>query len=296
MPCYQIENTEDMERILDDQLKKLQVDYIDFYLLHALSANTWEKMQELDILAFLDKAIEKGKIRYPGFSYHDSLDTFKKIIDAYPKWVVSQIILNYLDDHYQAGLCGVAYAAEKGVSTVVMEPLKGGWLASSVPESVIELFRKENKNISLTEWALRWVYSIPEVSCILSGASNMQQITENLDSFDRFDKLDSIGLTEKEQKLFETAKLAFMQHKGISCTTCRYCLPCPAGVDIPGVLGNYNLIKMFDSAYSAKMRYARLVYSETSGDKCTECGKCEKACPQKLPIMQLMKEGHEAMV
>ena len=309
MPCSQVEKKEDLTRILDDQLKKLGVDTIDFYLFHALSANTWEKMQQFDALTFLDKAREAGKIRFPGFSHHDSFDNFKEIIDAWPEWVVCQIILNYLDEKYQAGLQGSVYAAGHNVNTVVMEPLKGGLLTASAPESVTSLFRgadkdapqanKDNsqakKNTSLAEWALRWVYGVPQVTCILSGMSDMRQLEENLDSFEKFGKLDNIELGGAEKELFEAAKMAFLQYKGISCTSCGYCVPCPAGVDIPAVFANYNLIKVFDSVGQAKMRYPRMIYSGTSADKCVECGACEQKCPQKLPIAALMKEAHAAM-
>jgi len=295
MPCSSVDKKEDFTRILDEQLSKLGVDTIDFYLLHGLSRGAWKKMRELDALTFLDKAAEAGKIRFPGFSHHDDCDSFIKIIDAYPKWVLAQIILNYLDDQYQAGLPGSAYAAEKGVGTVVMEPMKGGMLISDVPENVAKLFQDQNPDITLAEWTLRWAYSIPQATCILSGASSMAQLTDNLDSFDKFAGLECIGLTESEQKMFETAKFEFLKMKGIFCTSCRYCMPCPAGVDIPGVLANYNLIKMFNQTGSAKMRYGRLIYSGVSADKCTECGKCEKACPQQLPIMEIFKTAHDAM-
>ena len=295
MPCSQVEKKEDLTRIMDDQLRKLGVETIDFYLFHALSANTWEKMQRFDALTFLDKARKAGKIRFPGFSHHDNFDNFKEIIDAWPEWAVCQIILNYLDEKYQAGLQGSVYAAEKGVNTVVMEPLKGGLLTANAPESVLSLFRGADNSATLAEWALRWVYSVPQVTCILSGASDMKQLGENLDSFEKFGKMENIELSSAEKELFEAAKMAFLQYKGINCTSCGYCVPCPSGVDIPAVFANYNLIKVFDSVGQAKMRYPRMVYSGTSGDKCTECGACEQKCPQKLPIAALMKEAHAAM-
>ena len=295
MPCGQVQSKEDLTRILDEQLKRLGVDTIDFYLFHAVSANTWKKMLDLDALTFLDKAVEKGKIRFPGFSHHDSLDHFKEVIDAYPKWVVAQIILNYLDNLYQAGLDGCAYAAERNVNIVIMEPLKGGVLTNKVPENVAALFREADPGVTLAEWALRWMYSVPEATCILSGMSDMRQLEENLDSFDKFGRLADIGLSEAEKKLFDDAKLAFLQYNGVSCTTCRYCLPCPANVDIPGVFGHYNIIKIFNDVGQAKMRYGRMLFSGTSGGECAECGRCEELCPQHLPIMELLKEAHAAM-
>jgi predicted aldo/keto reductase-like oxidoreductase len=295
MPCSSVETKGDLDRILDDQLKKLDVNTIDFYLLHAVSANTWKKMEEFEVQTFLDKAVESGKIRFPGFSHHDSLNNFMEVLDAYPGWVISQVILNYMDEKYQAGLRGCQYAAAKNVGTVVMEPLKGGWLADKVPDGALDLFRAENRDVSAVEWALRWLSAIPQVSCILSGASSMRQLEENLDSFDRFGRLEGIELTDAEVELFESARLAFLQHKGVGCTSCGYCMPCPAGVDIPGVFANYNLIKIFDSAGQARMRYPRMIYSGTSGEKCAACGRCGELCPQKLPIPELLKEAHEAM-
>jgi predicted aldo/keto reductase-like oxidoreductase len=295
MPCSNVQTKDDLRRILDDQLKKLGCETIDFYLFHALSKSTWIKMQELDALDFLDRAVKDGKIRYPGFSHHDNTENFMEIIDAYPNWAAAQIILNYLDDQYQAGLSGSEYAAKKGVEIIVMEPLKGGMLISDVPESVSELFYEQNPDVTLAEWAHRWVYSIPQVSCILSGASSMQQLEENLDSFEKFSRFESACLTDSEKKLFENAKSEFLRVKGINCTACRYCLPCPSGVDIPGVLANYNLIKMFDNVGSARMRYGRLIYSGASADKCSGCGHCEAVCPQKLPVTEIFKTAHDAM-
>jgi len=296
MPCSSVKSKDDLRRILDDQLKKLGVDAIDFYLLHALSEKTWKQMLELDILTFLDKAVEAGKIRFPGFSHHDGADNFKEIVDAYPRWTAAQIILNYLDDRYQAGLDGCAYAGENDVGIVVMEPMKGGALVSGIPDGVSALFREADPGVTPAEWTLRWAYGVPQVTCVLSGASSIEQLEENLRGFERFSKLDAPALTEAEQKLFASAKQEFLKVKGINCTACRYCMPCPSGVDIPGVIANYNLIKMFGQTGSAKMRYSRLVYSGTSADKCTECGRCEEVCPQKLPVAEIFKTAHGAMV
>jgi predicted aldo/keto reductase-like oxidoreductase len=295
MPCSNVEKKEDLERILDDQLKKLGVDTIDFYLFHAVSTGTWKKMLEFDALTFLDKAIEKGKIRFPGFSHHDGIANFKEVVDAYPKWVVCQIILNYMDDKYQAGLEGCLYAADKKVNTVVMEPLKGGMLTANIPDGVTSLFRAANPDITLSEWGLRWVYGVSQATCALSGVSNMAQLEENLASYEKFERLGYAELSDSEKTLYEDVKLVFLRHKGVSCTSCRYCMPCPSGVDIPEVFGNYNLIKTFNNSGSAKMRYSRMVYAGTSADNCTDCGRCEKLCPQKLPIASLMKEAHAAM-
>jgi len=295
-PCSQVESTEDLNRILDDQLKKLGVDTIDFYLLHALTTGVWEKMRRLDVIDFLEDVIKKGKIRYTGFSHHDNTDNFLQIIDDYPKWTVAQTILNYLDDQYQAGLRGVCGAGEKNVGTIVMEPLKGGHLSADAPESVKKLFDSFEPGVSMAEWAFRWAYGAPHVKCILSGMSDMMQLTENLDMFDRFERQGRAGLTEDEQRLFADAKLAFLQQKGVGCTACRYCVPCPENVDIPGVFGNFNLVKLFGNTGSAKMRYSRLIYTQTSADRCIKCGRCENVCPRKLPIMELLNEAHAAMI
>ena len=295
MPCSMVEKKEDLERILDDQLKKLGVDTIDFYLFHNLNVKNWTLMQRFDALTFMDKAVEKGKVRFPGFSHHDNVENFTEIIDAYPRWTIAQTILNYLDDHYQAGLEGVRYAMQKDINTVVMEPLKGGMLTASAPESVVALFKDANPDVSIAEWAMRWVYSIPEVSCILSGMSTMQQLEENLNSFDRFEHLSSIELSDSEKALFAEAKRVFLEHSGISCSSCRYCMPCPGGVEIPLVFGHYNIIKMFGNHSQAQFRYPRMMDTKTSADNCIECGRCEGLCPQHLPIMELLKEAHAAM-
>lgn len=290
LPCWLVKTREDMDRLLDEQLKKLKTDHLDFYLLHALNRGSFESMQKLGYHDFLNKAVASGKIRFPSFSFHDDGDLFLKIIDDYP-WKMAQIQLNLLDGEYQAGLHGMRYAAKKGVHIVVMEPLRGGSLAMP-PVEVQELYDGFPTRRSSVEWAFRYLYDMPEVMTILSGMSAMEQVEDNLRIFEG---ADTNVVTPEEAALLANVKEAYQRRIKTSCTGCNYCQPCPKEVAIPHIFRGYDEAAMLDRMPGFKRRYQTLTDEGKDASKCIACGKCEKACPQHLPIIRYLKEIRSAV-
>lgn len=279
-PVWLIKKAEDFDTLLDEQLKRLGVDSIDFYLLHGLDRPRFEELvKKFDLTGRMQKAKEAGKIKHLGFSFHDDLDTFKDIIDYYDGWEFCQIQYNYVDVNYQAGREGLKYASDKGLGVVIMEPLRGGKLADVAPH-LAETFKVEKKPV---EWALDFLWDQPEVSLLLSGMSNEQQVGDNLIYASR----SSAGmLSEKEREIFPKAKEIFDTMALVGCTKCRYCMPCPSGIDIPGIFAIYNGTAVTGED-KAKKEYAEL---ETKADACVKCRKCEKACPQHIKVSSLMEK------
>lgn len=289
LPIWLCEKYEDFEKYLDEQLEKLQTDYIDFYLVHALNKDTWKNCKELDVFKFLDKAIESGKIKYAGFSFHDELDLFKEITDAYD-WTFCQIQLNYMDEYYQAGLEGLKYAADRDLAVIIMEPLKGGKLAKKPSEDIKKIWSKSETERTPAEWALRWVWNFPEVTLLLSGMSTMEQIKENIEvSKDAYPK----SLSKKEVELIDEVKEIYKDKIKIGCTECKYCMPCPNDVMIPNIFSLYNDGHMYSIKDEVKNTYNKIMEREKDGSKCIECGKCERECPQNLPIIEHLKTIHK---
>lgn len=291
LPVWLAESYEDFEKLLDEQLAKLEVEYIDFYLLHALSKDRWDKIKELGVLDFLDQAVAAGKIKYPGFSFHDELPVFKEIIDSYD-WKMCQIQLNILDQDYQAGVEGMRYAASKGIPVVIMEPLRGGRLAHNVPEDVKALWDQAETKRSPVEWAFRWLYNFPEITVILSGVSTMEQLKDNLEIFS---KSAPNSMDEKELELVRKVKELYDSKIKVGCTGCNYCVPCPSGVEIPRIFSIYNDYSIFGGAKEFKERYKELMNEGKDASSCVECGQCESECPQHISIIDKLKEAHEVL-
>ncbi|MDR7857666.1 aldo/keto reductase [Tissierella sp.] len=286
LPAWLTNSYEDFENYLDEQLKRLQTDYIDFYLLHSLSEKTWNKIYELNVLGFLDEAKRKGKIKYAGFSFHDNLDIFKTIVDSYP-WDFCQIQLNYMDRQYQTGLEGMRYAAEKEISLVIMEPIKGGKL-SNASEEISAIWNKSNIKRSPAEWALKWIYNFEEVSVVLSGMSTMDHVIENVKTAN-----DAIpnSLTDQELKIVDEVTALYEKNVKVGCTSCEYCLPCPQKVSIPNIFELYNNIYVYGTETVSKDSYSRYIEQEIDASKCVECGACESVCPQHLDIIKHLKDA-----
>jgi len=291
LPVWLANSYEDFGKLLDEQLAKLQVDYIDFYLLHALNKGSWERVKNLNVLDFLDKAVESGKIKYPGFSFHDELSVFKSIIDAYD-WKMCQIQLNILDENYQAGVEGMRYAGSKGIPVVVMEPLRGGRLAQSIPEDIREVWDSFPIKRSPVEWAFRWIYNFPEVAVILSGVSTMEQLKENIEIFAN---AAPNSMTEEELELVAQVKAMYESKIKVDCTSCNYCMPCPSGVEIPRIFSMYNTASMFNVFDEQARHYRRLIDEKKDASNCVECAQCEGACPQNIEIIEKLKDAHEAL-
>jgi predicted aldo/keto reductase-like oxidoreductase len=288
LPVWMAKKYRDFEKYLDEQLSKLQTDTIDFYLLHSLNKNSWDRIKNLKILDFLDEAKDKGKIKYAGFSFHDELPVFKEIIDSYA-WDMCQIQLNILDQEYQAGVEGLKYAGQKGIPVVIMEPLKGGRLAQNIPQDIMELWDQVKHKGNHIEWAFRWLYNFPEVTVVLSGVSTMEQLKENIRIFG---KAQSNTLTQKDLDLIQQVRELYESKIKVQCTSCNYCVPCPSNVSIPKIFSLYNQASMFNEQEQSSKEYRKLVDDKSHALQCVECGTCEGKCPQSLPIIEKLKDAH----
>lgn len=283
-PTWLINEYSDFEKYLDEQLKKLNTDHIDMYLLHALDNTRWKKLKKLGYDKFLDYAIASGKIRYAGFSFHDNLDTFKEIVDSY-HWSFCQIQYNYIDENYQAGVAGLKYAYSKGLGVVIMEPVKGGKLAD-LPIDVENILNASDAKLSPVELALKWVWDQKEVSLLLSGMSTFQQVIQNI-SYAEKSSVNCFSTQNRE--LIKEMKTKYNKLIKIGCTRCNYCMPCPNGVDIPGNFSVYNDAHLSNSVENGKVNYQKIDASKRAS-ACIECGKCEQVCPQHLSIKKWLKE------
>lgn len=288
LPVWEVKSADDFDRLLNQQLEKLQTDHVDFYLLHALHQGTWGKVRDLGVLEFLDRAKADGRIRYAAFSFHDQLPLFKEIIDSYA-WDMCQIQLNILDVDYQAGLAGLEYAAARGIGVVVMEPLRGGALAAHVPADIQAVWDEASEQRSGVDWAFRWLANRPEVKVILSGVSTMEQLEDNLRIF--ADTKPGC-LTAEDEARVDRVRALYQSKIQVDCTGCEYCLPCPSGVAIPAVFRAYNQAFMIEDLASGQSSYEWLVKNHEDASLCVECGACEQVCPQHIPIIEKLKDAH----
>jgi len=293
LPSWMIRSRADMDRYLAAQLEKLGTDRIDYYLVHTLDGPLWETMQGLGVAGFLDRARADGRIVNAGFSFHGLGPDFKRIVDGYP-WVFCQIQYNFLDREYQAGAEGLKYAAAKGLGVIAMEPLRGGNLGLPEPPPAVGAIWDEAKTRRTpVDWALRWVWNHPEVTLLLSGMNEERHIEENLAIADA---AASGTLTGEELALVDRVSRKYQELMKVGCTGCGYCMPCPAGVDIPGCFDAYNKMHLFGKAEEAKFIYALRMSDEllnsTPGyaSQCTACGACLPKCPQHIPIPDFLAD------
>ena len=296
MPPFMIHSMKDMESILDIQRKRLQTDYIDYYLMHALNGyEGWQRLKQLGTLEFLEKAKGHGKINRIGFSYHGNKKQFKDIVDDY-SWDFCQIQYNYMDEENQAGKEGLEYAGSKGIGVVIMEPLRGGSLVGRMPKDIQDIWERDEMKRTPAEWALRWVWNHPEVSVVLSGMNEEIHIQENIMiASNAFPE----SMSSNELKLIDEAKDVFNRLMKVGCTGCGYCMPCPAGVNIPLCFTYYNNRHLFSDKM---MQFAYLGFTvgmdggkSSYASLCRKCGKCEKHCPQSLEIRKHLKEVSKDM-
>jgi predicted aldo/keto reductase-like oxidoreductase len=288
LPSWLVEKSADFDRFLNGQLEKLQTEHIDFYLLHALNETYWPKLRDLKIIDWSEKAITDGRIGHIGFSFHDEFDVFKEIVDGYHRWTFCQIQYNYMDTEYQAGTKGLEYAAAKGLAVVIMEPLRGGQLTQFIPPSISTIWDKAVKTRTPAEWALQWIWNRPEVSVVLSGMSNMQQLSENIESADR----SGAGtLPQNDLAIIDEVREEYRRLAPIPCTNCKYCLPCPNGVEIADIFRFYNDATIYDNPRSPRFLYNNLNQDQRA-DNCVECFECEEKCPQGIPISERLKQAH----
>ena len=290
LPSWLIKSRADMDHYLDEQLKRLQTDHIDFYLVHGLMRPFWENLRSLGVTDFLDDAIADRRIRYAGFSFHDELELFKEIVDSYD-WSFCQIQYNFMDEKNQAGTEGLRYAADRGLGIVIMEPLRGGMLTKDIP-SINDIWRKATVQRSLSEWALRWVWNHPEVTVVLSGMSSFEQVQQNV-AYAESGLANS--LSQEELNLFGEAEIEYKKRIKVPCTGCRYCMPCSSNVSIPECFEMYNQGCMFDAPEAANANYDIVLGGMLTGrpgfaSQCQECGDCEEKCPQGIPIREHLKK------
>jgi predicted aldo/keto reductase-like oxidoreductase len=290
VPAWSIEKIKDVEKYFESQLRKLQTDCIDYYLIHNLSWGSFLRLRELGILEFLESKRDIGKIKYIGFSFHDSKEAFKKIVDSY-NWDACLIQLNFLDENSQAGTDGLHYAANQGITVLVMGPLKGGILAGEPPVEAKRIWESSPVKRTPVEWALRWVFNHSEVTCVLSGMGTLDEVKENINVVN---ETPPDILTLDELKLYRQVKQVYEDELKVNCTTCGYCLPCPQNVDIPQCFTLYNQKHMYNNKVPDYL-YLTVLGGAMSDNPsyaglCNECGKCIELCPQKINIPKSLKE------
>lgn len=288
-PVWLVQKESDWEKFLDQQLKKLKTGHIDFYLMHALNRDRWNTILQKGGLEFLAKAKRDGRIRHAGFSFHDSYNVFKDIVDGWDDWEFCQIQYNYLDEEYQAGAAGLRYAEEKALGVIVMEPLRGGALAS-IPKAVLDIFATYGKPRMAVEWALRHVLDRQEVVMALSGMGKTQELWENV-AIASSARINSISRAERA--ILDKAKAWFDARMAVPCTGCGYCKPCPFGVNIPEVFGLWNRALMFDNREKACKSYKSEFAAEGGPVNCTQCEHCIPLCPQGINIPTKLKEARQ---
>jgi predicted aldo/keto reductase-like oxidoreductase len=287
---FMLNKAEDMEKMLNTSLQKLQTDHIDYYLLHGLEEEFWKKLQGFGVLKFLEKAKADGKIVNIGFSFHGSIKTFKDIVDA-NDWTMCQIQYNFLDEKIQAGTEGLKYAASKNLAVMVMEPLRGGALAGKLPKEVQQFYNESKTQRSAAEWGLGWVWNHPEVTVVLSGMNDEKQIAENIKTAEtalpnamKPDELTTIkNVAESYKRLMK-----------VQCTGCEYCMPCPSGVNIPRNFSVYNDYYMFGEEQQSRAIYGMMLMGGLTGKRadaslCKECKQCIERCPQHIVIPERLK-------
>ncbi|NLN64864.1 MAG: aldo/keto reductase [Clostridiaceae bacterium] len=292
-PMWQIRKHADFEKYLDEELIRLGVDYIDVYILHNLGHDNWKRIQMHDGLTFLDKMIQKGKIKHKGFSFHGSSSSFKEIVDSF-NWDMTLIQLNILDEHYQAGIEGLKFAHEKDMAVVIMEPLRGGHLVNNVPDEVNRLINEYHEHRPLVEWCFRWLYSMPEVTCILSGVNSLKQLKQNIEIFSH---AQYNAMSGSELEFIKKIKAIYESKNTVNCTGCGYCMPCPSNVAIPEIFRLYNSLNLMKEHWVDKEMYRENLMPEEKGaNRCVECGICTSLCPQGIKIPDMLKLAHQHLL
>ncbi len=294
LPQYLMRSPEAIEKTFNEELKRLQTTYIDYYLMHMFTDfHEWENLQKLGIEDWIARHKADGSIKNIGFSYHGDTDMFLKILNAYD-WDFCQIQYNYLDEHSQAGRKGLEAAYAKGIPVVIMEPLRGGKLVNMLPKEAQQCIKNSDRHYTAAEWSLRWLWNQPGVTCVLSGMNSMDQVEENL----RIASDATAGsFTDADLAVIDNIRNAIKSHEKVGCTGCRYCMPCPKGVDIPGIFYHYNIsgVESKSSARNGYFMAAGLKLDPGVATKCIKCGKCEQHCPQHLPIREKLVEADKVL-
>jgi len=289
MPHYLIKTAESLEKIFQEELRRLRTDHIDFYLMHMLTdTDTFSRLKELGIEEWIEGKKKSGVIGQIGFSYHGNSQMFCDLVDAY-NWDFCMIQYNYMDEHSQAGRKGLSYAAEKGLPVMIMEPLRGGKLVKNLPDPAKEIFSDYSPRRSPAEWAFRWLWNQKEVTVVLSGMNSMEMLRENIAAA----STASVGeFGEAEETMLKSVAKAINAKMKVGCTGCGYCMPCPQKVDIPGAFAAYNR-RYAEGKFWGLVDYfmcTALRKNSTAAGRCVGCGKCEKHCPQNIPIRKALAE------
>ena len=294
LPQYLITNRAALDKYFDEELRRLRTDYVDYYLMHHMtSISQWEKLLAVGIVEWIEAKKKSGQIRNIGFSYHGNTQDFLAILNAYD-WDLCQIQYNYVDEHTQAGLEGLKAAAAKGIPVIIMEPLRGGKLVGLLPEKAKTLIAEQKKGYSPAEYGLKWLWNQSEVTCVLSGMNSLEMVEENC----RIASEAVAGcFTQEDFAVIEQIKQIIKETELVGCTGCRYCMPCPKGVDIPALFRMWNMTTV-DGKKAARFEYAQTVGLKTEpsfATQCIGCGKCEKHCPQSIPIREKIKQADKAL-
>ena len=294
LPHYLIKNKEGLEKTFQEELRRLKTTYVDFYLMHMLTdVDTWQRLVGIGIIEWIEEKKKNGQIRQIGFSYHGNSDMFMKLCDVYD-WDFAQIQYNYLDEHSQAGRRGLHYAHSKGLSVIIMEPLRGGRLVNKLPKSGLEIINNYKPHYTPASWAFKWLYNQKEVTCVLSGMNSMDMLLENVETVSN-SYVDE--LTENDQKMLDSVVGEINKKIKVGCTGCAYCMPCVKGVDIPGCFAAYN--RMYsESKFWGWIDYVictALRKNASCASNCISCGKCELHCPQGIEIRKELKNVQKEM-
>ena len=294
LPQYMVGSRKQLDKYFNEELTRLRTTYIDYYLMHHVTdVAMWEKLKKVGIVDWIAEKKASGEIRNIGFSYHGNTENFLKVLNDYD-WDFCQIQYNYLDEVSQAGVSGLRAAAAKGIPVIIMEPLRGGKLVNMLPKGALAAMKKSGRGWSPAEWGLRWLYDQKEVTVVLSGMNSLEMVKENC----RIASEAEAGhLTEADFETYEAVKKSIRANEKVGCTGCRYCMPCPKGVDIPGIFRCYNTMYI-ESKSEGRFQFAQTVgmtKEPAFATQCIKCGKCEKHCPQNIPIRKKLVEADKAL-
>ena len=294
LPHYLIKSREGLDKLFDEELRRLRTDHVEYYLMHMMNdVDTWKRLQALGIEEWIAQKKKSGQIGQVGFSYHGSSQMFCQVVDIYD-WDFCQIQYNYLDEHSQAGRRGVEYAHSKGIPVIIMEPLRGGKLVNLLPEKAKQIIAEYPVKRTAAEWGLRWLWDQQEVTVVLSGMGSAAMLEENL----KIASASEVGqIPEEERDLYAQVVQAINETVKVGCTACGYCQPCPMGVDIPGAFAAYNRWYGEDrkNAFMDYLKCTTFRKNSTGAGNCIGCGKCEKHCPQGIAIRQELKAVQQAL-
>lgn len=288
-PTWFVNEKEDFDVFLNEQLEKLQTDYVDVYLLHSMTVPNWNKVKDLDVLDFLDDCLSSGKVKHVGFSSHVKLNYLIEIIEEYPKWEVVLTQMNYLDEYYQSGANGLKYLKKNNIGTMIMEPLRGGRLINNVPEQVKVWWEISEIERTPVEWALQYLWNRDDVDCVLSGMSSLKQVKENV----KYASNEDI-ISEYDQDIIKEVARQYRESSlGNDCTKCGYCLPCPNGVDIVNCFNEYNIAQMMQDPKASALQYFSLINIDSRADSCVQCEECLPLCTQNIDIPKELQKVYE---